>query len=68
RMTRVLVALQGKPRIAFSELFTFEEGRRGVGVSLMAILELLKAQVIEITQAETADAVLFIRMAVTEAA
>lgn len=67
RMTRVLVALQAKPRVAFSELFTFEEGRRGVVVSLMAILELLKAQVIEITQAETADAVLSISMASTEA-
>lgn len=68
RMTRVLVALQAKPNVAFSELFTLEEGRRGVVVSLMAILELLKAQVIEIAEEEFTDAVLSIRMAATEAA
>lgn len=66
RMTRVLVALQTTPLLAFSELFTLEEGRRGVVVSLMAILELLKAQVIEVKQAEEAYAPLYIRLASIE--
>lgn len=67
RMTQVLVALQHKPKLAFSELFSLEEGRRGVIVSLMAILELLKAQMIEITQAEEADALLYVSRVVAEA-
>lgn len=66
RMTRVLIALQARPLVAFSELFSLEEGRRGVVVSLMAILELLKAQVIEVSQAEAAYAPLYIRLATTE--
>lgn len=68
RMTRVLVALQTNPRVAFSDLFTVQEGRRGVVVSLMAILELLKAHVIEISQAEDAYAPLYIQLAAAEAA
>jgi segregation and condensation protein A len=68
RMTQVLAALQGKPRIVFHELFTVEEGRRGVVVALMAILELLKAQVIEIGQAEGGDAPLYISLVAAEAA
>lgn len=68
RMTKVLLALQAKPRVVFSELFTLEEGRRGVVVSLMAILELLKAQVIEITQGDEAYAPLSIRLAAAESA
>lgn len=66
RMTKVLLALQAKPVLVFSDLFTYEEGRRGVVVSLMAILELLKAHVIEISQTEEAYAPLYIRLATTE--
>ncbi|MBK8455127.1 MAG: segregation/condensation protein A [Thiofilum sp.] len=48
RMTRVLSALQANPSVPFAELFTLEEGRRGVVVTLMAVLELLKAHLIEV--------------------
>lgn len=68
RMTTVLLALQAKPTVAFSELFKLEEGRRGVVVSLMAILELLKAHLIEITQNAEAYGSLFIRLAAAESA
>lgn len=68
RMTKVLLALQAKPTVALSELFTLEEGRRGVVVSLMAILELLKAHLIEVTQADEAYAPLWIRLAAAESA
>lgn len=48
RMTQVLTALQNKPAVDFTDLFVPDEGRRGVVVSLMAVLELLKAQLIEV--------------------
>lgn len=68
RMTKVLLALQAKPIVALSELFTLEEGRRGVVVSLMAILELLKAHLIEVNQANEAYAPVWIRLAAVESA
>ena len=61
RMARILTCLQQQSLVAFETLFTLEEGRRGVVVTLMAILELLKAQLIEVVQAETAFAPLYIR-------
>lgn len=68
RMTQVLIALQAKPQLAFSELFSYEEGRRGVVVSLMAVLELLKAQMIEITQAPEPYAPLYLSCVVAVSA
>lgn len=50
RMSRVLAQLQGQAKVDFSSFFALEEGRRGVVVTLMAILELLKAHLIEIYQ------------------
>lgn len=67
RMAQVLSALQAKPQLAFSELFNYTEGRRGVVVSLMAILELLKAQMIEITQAPEPYAPLYLSLVVSAA-
>ncbi|MGH8583190.1 MAG: segregation and condensation protein A [Gammaproteobacteria bacterium] len=49
RMVRVL-ELAGGGFVEFSRLFSVEEGRRGVVVSLLAILELLKESLIEIVQ------------------
>ncbi len=37
---------------AFTELFTLEEGRMGVVVSLLAVLELIKESLIELVQSE----------------
>lgn len=50
RMTRILSALQDKEFIPFNSLFTFDEGRLGVVVSFLAMLELLKDHVIEFVQ------------------
>ena len=52
RMTQVLTALQGDEFVDFTSLFTAEEGRDGVIVTFIAVLELLKDRMIEIVQAE----------------
>lgn len=51
RMSNVLAAIKGNKIIRFSELFTAEEGKSGAVVTLLAILELLKEQIIDIVQA-----------------
>lgn len=61
RMTHVLATLQEQQFVAFSQLFSIEEGRRGAVVTLMAILELLKAQIIDVVQGEDSYAPLYIR-------
>jgi segregation and condensation protein A len=50
RMTRVMDALQTEPYSAFASLFTIEEGRMGGVVTFLAILELLKMQLLEVIQ------------------
>ena len=62
RMSRVLAQLQGQSALSFASFFAPEEGRRGVVVSLMAILELLKAQLIEVHQADEPYAPLMISL------
>jgi segregation and condensation protein A len=52
RMSKVLDALQGRDMLEFNHLFTFEEGRRGVVVTFIAILELMKAHLVDIAQSE----------------
>ena len=52
RMTHVLSRLDGDDFIEFQNLFTLKEGRLGVVVTLMAVLELLKLKVIDMVQAE----------------
>ena len=52
RMTFVLSKLDGDHFVEFQSLFTFKEGRLGVVVTLMAVLELLKLKVIDMVQAE----------------
>jgi segregation and condensation protein A len=52
RMTQVLAKINPDTFISFSSLFTVEEGRRGVVVTFMAILELMKQSMIEMIQAE----------------
>lgn len=61
RMTHILSLLQGKAFVPFVDLFNVAEGRRGVVVSLMAVLELLKAHLIDAVQGEGAYAPLYIR-------
>lgn len=52
RMSRVLLALQADEFIDFHSLFDVEEGRMGVVVSFLAIMELVKESLITIVQNE----------------
>lgn len=52
RMTHILNSLAVDDFVEFSSLFSKEEGRSGVIVTFIAVLELLKEQVIEIVQSE----------------
>ncbi|KTD50802.1 segregation and condensation protein A [Legionella quateirensis] len=50
RMSIVLLKLQEHKVVEFTQLFCFEEGRMGLVVSLLAILELARQSLIVITQ------------------
>jgi len=52
RMTRILGSLHAQARLPFQALFDVGEGRAGVVVSLLAILEMSKERIIEIIQDE----------------
>jgi segregation and condensation protein A len=52
RMTDVLAALTSAAFVDFVRLFAPDEGRRGVTVTFVAVLELLREGLIEIVQAE----------------
>jgi segregation and condensation protein A len=53
RMSNVLSAISADGFTCYTSLFTIEEGRRGVVVTLLAILELVKEQLIDLVQADT---------------
>lgn len=50
RMTRILTALQDKEFVVFSSMFSPSEGRLGVVVTFLAMLELLKDHIVEFVQ------------------
>jgi len=52
RMSSVLAALESGEFVDFVQLFAPEEGRMGVAVTFVAILELLREGLIEIVQTE----------------
>jgi segregation and condensation protein A len=52
RMSAVLERLHREGFSLFSELFDLSEGRSGVVVTFLAVLELLRAALIELVQAE----------------
>ena len=52
RMTDVLAAVEGGAFVDFMRLFKAEEGRMGVTVTFVAILELMREGLIEIVQTE----------------
>ncbi len=52
RMSRIMTALKTTPYTEFNSLFTAEEGRMGVVVTFLALLELLKEQLAELIQSE----------------
>lgn len=53
RMSRVLESVSSDNFTDFADLFDLTEGRSGVVVTFMAILELIKQQLIELVQAES---------------
>ena len=52
RMISILEALRDGSFVVFTQLFTLEEGRLGVVVTFVAILELVKESLIELVQNE----------------
>lgn len=52
RMSRIMSSLREKPHTDFNDLFTPEEGRMGVVVTLLALLELLKEHLVDLIQNE----------------
>ena len=66
RMSDVLSTLEGGGLVHFVSLFKADEGRMGVTVTFIAILELMREGLIEVVQAE-AYAPLHVRLTVREA-
>ncbi len=61
KMTHVLASLQGQDHFLFDQLFDVEEGRLGIVVTFLAMLELLKEGLIEFIQA-TAFAPIYLKL------
>lgn len=57
RMSQILTAISQETPVSFSCLFTVEEGRMGVVVTFIALLELLRQSMIEMSQAEPFGAI-----------
>jgi len=52
RMSRIVQSLKGKEFIQFEQLFDLEEGRIGVVVAFLALLELLREHLVDLVQQE----------------
>ncbi|WP_127347082.1 segregation and condensation protein A [Pseudidiomarina mangrovi] len=52
RMSRILDLLQQRKRLRFADLFSVSEGRPGVVVSFLAVLELVKEALIDVVQVD----------------
>ncbi len=52
RMSSILETVERNHYTDFTSLFTVEEGRRGVIVTLLAVLELVREMLIELVQAK----------------
>jgi len=57
RMSEILARINANSFASFAALFDPEEGRHGVTVTFMAILELLRESLIEVVQAEAFSAI-----------
>ncbi|MET0056516.1 MAG: segregation/condensation protein A, partial [Candidatus Thiodiazotropha sp. 6PLUC10] len=57
KMSHVLERIDGEQFVSFTELFDIVEGRLGVVVTFLAVLELIKASLIELVQAEAFAAI-----------
>jgi segregation and condensation protein A len=51
-MSLIMTALRANPYMEFQHLFTPEEGRRGVVVSFLALMELSREQLVDLVQNE----------------
>ena len=51
-MTRILAKINSEAFVSFEEMFDLHEGRRGLVVTFMAILELLKESLVVVVQQE----------------
>ncbi len=52
RMSRIVQSLKGREFIQFEQLFELEEGRTGVVVTFLALLELLREHLVDLVQQE----------------
>ncbi|QYJ80954.1 segregation and condensation protein A [Shewanella aegiceratis] len=52
RMTQILAMLEGKSYVPFEQLFDVSEGRAGVVVSFLALMELVKELLVDLIQAQ----------------
>ncbi|MCZ4336967.1 segregation and condensation protein A [Shewanella colwelliana] len=52
RMAQILAMLEGKDYLPFEQLFDVKEGRAGVVVSFLALMELVKELLVDLIQAE----------------
>jgi segregation and condensation protein A len=57
RMSEILTRINARSFAGFADLFDAEEGRHGVAVTFLAILELLRESVIEVVQGEEYSAI-----------
>lgn len=57
RMSRILAHLSSTAFLPFEEFFSIEEGRQGVVVTFLAIMELVKEQLVELIQVDTFGAI-----------
>ena len=64
-MSEIVERLQGRDFMGFAELFRVEEGRMGVTVTFIALLELVREGLAEMVQADT-FAPLHVRAAVPQ--
>ena len=53
RMSEIIERLQGGELVGFAQLFRVEEGRMGVTVTFVALLELLREGLLDLVQADT---------------
>lgn len=51
KMSHILAVLQGKEHFLFTKLFNLAEGRMGIVVTFLALLELMKQSLVELVQA-----------------
>ncbi len=50
RMTRIIDRLSDNPYLNFTQFFTIEEGRRGVVVTFIALMELTRERIVDLVQ------------------